>query len=418
MIMTKFYDTSSLLLLGENELQQSEGFIVSSITLQELEYIKTSLSKDSETKFMARKLLNYMVQSPNKIMVQQHFQYAENCITSVGLEITNDTKILSDALICNNDKVVFITSDVALYVLAKGFFSKELTIELYQPQKDVYSGYYDIKCTVEEQENFYNNQIEEDHNRRNTFTLYINQYLILRDEQNEIIDLRKWNGEEHKYLNSKPIKSKWFGTITPVDIYQKMALDSMRENKLTMLKGPPGSGKSLLAMSYLMSRLESHNIDKIIIFCNPVATINSARLGFYPGDKNSKLLDSQIGNFLCSKLGGRAGVEQLIDSEKLLLLPFSDIRGYDTTGMNAGIYITEAQNLDKTLIKLALQRIGKDCTCIMDGDNETQVDLHAYDGLNNGMSRVSQVFRGTDVYGEVKLNTIYRSEIANIADKI
>jgi hypothetical protein len=32
----------------------------------------------------------------------------------------------------------------------------------------------------------------------------------------------------------------------------------------------------------------------------------------------------------------------------------ADIRGYDTTGMRAGIYITEAQNMDTELMKLAL----------------------------------------------------------------
>jgi len=32
----------------------------------------------------------------------------------------------------------------------------------------------------------------------------------------------------------------------------------------------------------------------------------------------------------------------------------SDIRGFDTSGMKAGVYITEAQNLDINLIKLAL----------------------------------------------------------------
>ena len=38
----------------------------------------------------------------------------------------------------------------------------------------------------------------------------------------------------------------------------------------------------------------------------------------------------------------------------------SDIRGYDATGLNAGIYITEAQNLDIELMKLALQIIIED----------------------------------------------------------
>ena len=43
---------------------------------------------------------------------------------------------------------------------------------------------------------------------------------------------------------------------------------------------------------------------------------------------------------------------------QLLLLPMSDIRGFDTSGMRAGVYITEAQNLSIDLMKLDLQRIG------------------------------------------------------------
>lgn len=108
-------------------------------------------------------------------------------------------------------------------------------------------------------------------------------------------------------------------------------------------------------------------------------------------------------------------VEQLINTERLILLPFSDIRGYDTSGMNAGIYITEAQNLDVSLLKLALQRIGEDSICIVEGDEKTQVDLVDYEGANNGMRRMSEVFRGQDLYGEVTLQKIHRSRIAEIA---
>ena len=96
----------------------------------------------------------------------------------------------------------------------------------------------------------------------------------------------------------------------------------------------------------------------------------------------------------------------------------SDIRGYDTSGMRAGIYITEAQNLDITLMKLALQRIGEDCICIIDGDDETQVDMNAYAGNLNGMKRVSKVFRNSNFYGEVKLKTIHRSRIASLAESL
>jgi phosphate starvation-inducible protein PhoH len=61
-------------------------------------------------------------------------------------------------------------------------------------------------------------------------------------------------------------------------------------------------------------------------------------------------------------------VEHMIQQEKLVLLPMSDIRGYDTSGMKAGIYISEAQNMDVELMKLTLQRIGEDSICIIDGD--------------------------------------------------
>ena len=192
----------------------------------------------------------------------------------------------------------------------------------------------------------------------------------------------------------------------------------MRHNQLTVLRGPAGTGKSYLSMGFLMDRLEKGAIDKIIVFCNTVATAGAARLGFYPGSRDEKLLDSQIGNFLASKLGGMEGVRNLIDSERLVLLTLSDIRGYDTTGMHAGIYITEAQNMDIELMRLALQRIGEDSICVIEGDDDAQVDMAIYAGARNGMKRMSKVFRGQDFYGEVSLQNIHRSRIANIAQKM
>ena len=118
--------------------------------------------------------------------------------------------------------------------------------------------------------------------------------------------------------------------------------DSLSNNKITLVKGPPGSGKTMVSLAFLMSKMEHGELDKIVIFCNTVATANSAKLGFYPGSRDEKLLDSQIGNLLTSKFGGREGVDRLINEGKIILLPLSDIRGYDTSGMRAGVYISEA----------------------------------------------------------------------------
>lgn len=153
-----------------------------------------------------------------------------------------------------------------------------------------------------------------------------------------------WNGKIHRNLKYKEFWSHNLGAIRPIkgDIYQALLADSLSTNQITMVKGPAGSGKTFMSLGYLFSQLEENRIDKIIVFCNTVATKDSAKLGFYPGSRDEKLLDSQIGNLLASKLGSKFAVERLIQEEKLLLLPLSDIRGYDTTGMRAGIYISEA----------------------------------------------------------------------------
>ena len=109
-------------------------------------------------------------------------------------------------------------------------------------------------------------------------------------------------------------ESTFFGKTGPKDgdVYQQLALDTLLTNQISMLRGPAGSGKSYLAFSAMFDMLEHHKISKIIIFCNTVATKGSAKLGFYPGSRTEKLLDSQIGNFLESKLGGRDIVEDMI----------------------------------------------------------------------------------------------------------
>lgn len=109
-------------------------------------------------------------------------------------------------------------------------------------------------------------------------------------------------------------------------------------------------------------------------------------------------------------------VEKFISDGRLVLVPVSDCRGMDTTGMNAGIYITEAQNTTIDMMKLIVQRIGEDSICVIEGDDKAQVDMITYSGNNNGLKRLSEVFRGQNYYGEVTLQKCHRSAIAEHAD--
>lgn len=408
----KFYDTSSLLLKSHDLFDNNEKFAISSITLQELESIKNAFNKDPDVKYAARQLINELEShygSYDIVIYKEDFnKYIKNYI------INNDTKIL--ACCCDYQKnhpkkqISFITNDLCLKHIAHIILGPK--VESVKDESDSYAGYKEVYMTNDEMTDFYQNF------NKNLYNLQINEYLIIYNEDHEIADTLCWTGENYRQLTFGNFDSEYFGKVKPLknDIYQSLVADSFLNNKITLVKGPAGSGKTFLSMAFLLHQLSKNKIDKIIVFCNTVATKNSAKLGYYPGTKDEKLLDSQIGNLLSSKMGGRIIVEQMIREEKLILLPMSDIRGYDTSGMRAGVYISEAQNLDIELMKLALQRIGNDSICIIDGDCKTQVDDIAFAGAKNGMRRVSKVFRGHDVYGEINLKNIHRSKIAEIAE--
>lgn len=416
--MQFFYDTCSLLSKGKEVFDTDKTFYISSITLKELENIKTSSTKDAETKYKARKLVNLLDEHEDQYQVIFYDKAWDQAIDNDPfLPNNDDSRIIISALHGPADSIIFITQDSLCKHFAK---MKGLNVTyLSETDADDYKGYEIIKIeSDDEMAKLYDTIFNL---REVPIPLKCNEYLIIKDKDDSIIDKYVYRNGVLQQLKSFPcFQSKMLGKVKPKDSYQWLAMESLNHNKITMLRGAAGTGKSYLAVSYLIQQLENGEIDRIIIFCNTVATNGAARLGYYPGSKDEKLLDSQIGNFLVSKLGGDKEyvINNYIDTGKIVLLPFSDIRGYDTTGMHAGIYITEAQNLDIELLRLALQRIGEDSICILDGDSDAQVDLGIYAGNNNGMRRASKVYRGEDLYGEVTLPIIHRSRIAQIAQRM
>ena len=410
----RFLDTNAILDLQDKMFE--DNFCISSISLQEMENIKTSGRKDEETKYKARKALHLLDENKDKYEVVIYTTTMENYIVEKQLEVTPDTKIIascafSRGLLPQDTDFVFVTNDIACKMIASKIFN--LTVKGVNDEPvDDYSGFVEKTLSESEMAYFY------EHLQENIYGLLENEYLILKDSNNHVVDTLVWREGMYQNIKFPNIKSDYFGAVKPLngDIYQQMALNSFSNNQITMIKGSAGTGKSYLAVGYMMWLLEKHKIDKIVIFANPTPTMNSAKIGFLPGTQLDKLVDSSIGNMLAGKLGDKFMIEQLVSRNKLSILPMCDIRGFDTSGLNCAVYITEAQNLDISLMKLALQRIGEDSICIVDGDYNAQVDLNQYAGNNNGMRRMSEVFRGHDFYGEIELQNIYRSKIAAVAD--
>lgn len=412
--MTKFYDTCALLALQEKVFDDEKKFLISSTTLNELENIKTSFNKDNDIKWTARKLIRLLSENEDKYEIILYNTLWNEDIASYNLPMTKDSEIIITAkmMLLTIPDLVFITQDLCCKKLADCINIPTEFIDF--SNDDEYKGYVEITMDDNELNRFYSDYVQ---SNINYYNLLINQYLLIV-YNGEIIDKYKWTEEGYKKVEYKTIESKMFGKLKPKDVYQECALDSLYSNQLTVLRGKPGSGKTMLAIEYLASLLESGEISKIVIFVNSVAVRGAAQLGFYPGDKNSKLLDSQIGNLLASKFGSITEVERMIEDGDLVLVPLADCRGMDTTGMNAGILMSESQNTSRDMMKLVLQRIGDDSKVVIEGDDKTQVDSYEYAGSNNGLRRLSQIFKGHSIYGEINLKNIYRSEIANLAENI
>jgi predicted ribonuclease YlaK len=127
-------------------------------------------------------------------------------------------------------------------------------------------------------------------------------------------------------------------------------------------------------------------------------------------------MQSSVGTMLKANFGDDFTILEEIEKGRLDILPFADLRGFDT-GDKTIAWILEAQNLTGELMKLGLQRIGEGSKVVVDGDFHQQVDKDVY-AYDNGMKRMSEVFRGTDLYGEIELQQVHRSRIAELAEQM
>ena len=413
--MTKLYVADTNIILDYIEQLDEYKIVLTSHVLRELEKHKSS--KYEDLKYRARVVSRYIKDNIEK------FEFDAKDYNGFELGADYDYRYEDNNILacCVKNNYSLISNDVLLTYKAKGFGIETISFEDIQKEDESdYKGYREIFLSPYELDKW--NELDSS----NPHGLLVNEYLIVKDihtkglkiEDQRVLDAFKYDGNFYNRITVRGFKTELFGQINPLDIYQQCVLDSLEDNQVTMIRGKAGSGKSLMALSYAMKKIEKGKKDKLICFVNPVASKNSAKLGYYKGSRDEKLLDSSIGTMLGGKFGNKIEIERMIQESELMLLPFSDLRGFDTTGMNAIILVLEAQNLDIPLMKLAMERIGEDCEMIIDGDFNAQVDSYEYEGKNNGMRRLSQVYRGENYYGEIELPIVHRSRISKKAQEM
>lgn len=327
-------------------------------------------------------------------------------------------------IINNNQKIDdIIISYFQIYPSAK-LISNDLSMKLKAGARGIIAISYKEPVNIKHyiHEEFMSNEEFLDflEDKNNIFGVPIGQFLSIQDYiTNDILGVFRYIG--HDTWDSVPLNKKiknYLFEVKPKDIYQSCAIYSLYKDEFTVIVGPAGTGKTLLSFAYCLKEIKTNN-KKVHIFINPVKTRNSEELGFYPGDRNDKLLQNFIGGILKNKIGSQNEVLNLIDAELINIYPLSDIRGIEIPEGDI-MYITEAQNLSKDLIKLAIQRCAEGSKIIIEGDPFTQVDKYSFANENNGLLRILSVFTGEkeNYFSFIYLPNIYRSKIASKAEEL
>ena len=205
--------------------------------------------------------------------------------------------------------------------------------------------------------------------------------------------------------------------LKPKDEFKRCAIDSMINLPITAISGKAGSGKSMLALAAAMYLIDSHKYEHLVVLFNPTSTRGAAKMGYYTGSAIEKAKQTSIGHILVSKFGDPTVVDNLLVTGQLRLISMADARGCEIAD-DSILWITEAQNTTPDLLKLCLQRCSAGCKVFLEGDYQAQVDDVMFSGDNNGLKRVIQAFDGDQMFGHVDLPNVWRSRIAELAEKL
>ena len=405
-------DTNILMSLESYDslLARCEGKItIPMYVLEELDNLK---NKEGDKGFKARRALRNIEKYADDIEIylptDDEYRYFLPACWSTGKmdnEIINSAAILKYA----GNQVKVLSNDLNVRLKCE---SVEIDAESYYEIIEINSGWLQVNLSEEECLSLDDEAIAS--------MLKTGQYLLV-DEKNtgDLFAIYSRDNENKiRCVVPRHIYSSHFGRIEALDEFQMCAIDSLYKDNLTVITGKAGSGKTLLSLSYALQEVLSGKRSKLIIFANPVKTRGSEQLGYYPGDRTEKLMQNSVGAMLVSKFGGDPmAVDQLIQDGMLEILPFSDIRGFEVSESQI-MYISEAQNLNVDLAKLAIQRCAEGAKIILEGDPQTQVDHYSFEGNQNGLRRVIEVFEGTEGFSHIYLPNIRRSKIADLADKM
>ncbi|WP_421752763.1 PhoH family protein [Croceimicrobium sp.] len=340
----------------------------------------------------------------------------------------NDHKILNAALNLSlsepDRKVILVTKDINLRLKAKAL---NITAEDYETGKikDVES-LYTGKTNLEDFDQdlidkLYKSKslgVEEVEKAYPNFKKINNHFYILKASKSSTLSF--YNAQQESL---DQIEKKSFYGIKPRNAEQAFALHAIAnpDVKLVTLSGVAGTGKTLLALA---GALEQRRDFKQIYLARPIVPLSNKDIGFLPGDMKAKinpymqpLWDNLkfIKNQFKEQDKEYKQIDEMVNSEKLLVTPLAYIRGRSLS--NVIFIVDEAQNLTPHEVKTIITRAGENSKFVFTGD-VNQIDTPYLDEQSNGLSYLIDKIKGNKLFAHVLLEKGERSELANLANDL
>lgn len=265
--------------------------------------------------------------------------------------------------------------------------------------EEIYKGCKEIDVTQEELAKIYENL------ETNFYDLYTNEYLIVKLED-KIIDKYRWNGE--KLVKLRNVKWKHVDILKPLDDIQLCAYDALLNDdiKVVCLIGKSGTGKTKTALSVALELLKTGVYDKIILIRHAEETGKS--IGFLPGTKELKLIESFAGCFYDNLNGQKYEFEELLKVGKIEVESLSLLKGRNFK--NSIIIFDECEDAFPEQIELVGTRVNDSSKLIFVGDYK-QVSNIKYTN-NSGILKLINKAKGKNWFACVELKANGRGVVA------
>ena len=327
-----------------------------------------------------------------------------------------DDQILHTALTLQGD-VTLVTMDTALRIRADamGICAENFeAIHVSQSEDELFSGVSEIYLSQVDIDQIFGGGLDGDEVKAD---LYPNQFIkasavdgpgsaiAFVEPDNMIVPVRK--GE------------RVYG-LKPRNVEQQFALDLLTNEELALvtLAGKSGSGKSILTLAAGLQQVKDGIYDRVMV-CREAAPVGND-LGMLPGSLLEKLSpwmgpiadNAEVLYRMQNKQAMEPAIVDLQERGILEVTSINHMRGRSLS--RVFVILEEFQNSTVHVAKTILTRSGEGCKMVMVGD-PAQIDVSHLDELSNGLVRVIEAFKESELAGHLTMTSCIRSPLSDEA---